>query len=765
MENIKGYINRIIYRNENNGYTVMSVDDDITCVGVFAFVSEGEYVSLEGEYVEHLSYGLQFKVENCKVIKPEDENGILRYLASGAIKGVKISTATKIVKKFGNDTFDIIENEPERLAEIKGISEKKAMDIASQVREKKNMRDAMVFLSEYGISMNLAVKIYNEYGEKLYTIIKTNPYKMADDIKGVGFKIADEIAKKCGLEPDSEFRIKSGILYKLNELLTNGNIYVPYEELKMEVEKLLGIDSVIEYDKNISELEFERKIIIKVIKKKENNDDNSNGNSSNNSVEQDEDDVIRHVYISQAFYTERYVASKLLELNVTAPVDEDAVKEKIEAIEEEENISLDEKQKQAVVESIRSGLVVITGGPGTGKTTTIKTIINFFESEHLKVRLAAPTGRAAKRMQEATGREAQTIHRLLEVNNLSDDTDSAALFERNEDNPLEEDLIIIDEMSMVDIYLMSALLKAIFVGTRVVLVGDINQLPSVGPGNVLKDIIKSNKFNVVKLEKIFRQENTSDIILDAHRINKGEKVDLDKKSKDFLFIKRQTKEEVASAMLDLIRRHLPKYVNADINEIQVLTPSKIGPLGVENLNKIFQRYLNPESDKKKEKKIGEVLFREGDKVMQIKNNYQIDWEIRNRYGVVVENGKGVFNGDVGIIKSINNYTEYIEVEFDDKRCVMYTFKEMEEVELAYAITIHKSQGSEYPAIIIPMINFPRMLMTRNLLYTAVTRAKKCVCLVGMPEVFEYMKNNNSEFVRYSSLDKRINEMYEETRDR
>lgn len=732
MEVIKGYVEKIVYRNTDNGYTVMSVNtdgEDMTCVGIFHYIGEGEYIELKGEYNDHPTYGIQLSVSEYEIIAPEDEISMIRYLGSGAIKGVKVSTATKIVNRFKKDTFRIMEEEPERLAEIKGISMKKAMEISEQMEEKKDLRKAMIFLGQYGISMTLAVKIYNYYGPGVYEVVRVNPYKMADDIDGIGFKIADEIASHVGINSDSDFRIKSGILYALQQAAANGNVYVPHDVLVYQAKELLNLADV-DLEKQLMDLSVDKRIMIRG----------------------DE------IYASNFYYTELSIARSLIDLNEKAAPDEKKIMQKLSAIEDEEGIALDEMQEKAVLEAIKCGLLIITGGPGTGKTTTIKTIIRYFESEGMEIRLAAPTGRAAKRMQEATGMDAQTIHRLLELNGNPENDSKASQFERNEMNPLEADVIIIDEMSMVDIFLMQALLKAVMPGTRLILVGDTNQLPSVGPGNVLRDIIASGAFQVVRLEKIFRQAATSDIVMNAHKINKGEKIDLAKRSLDFLFIKRNDADAIIAATLTLIREKLPAYVNADINEIQVLTPARKGLLGVERLNAILQKFLNPPEESKIEKETAGGIFREGDKVMQIKNDYQIEWEMRGKYGIATDTGMGVFNGDVGIIRRINTYTEYMEVEFEENKFVTYTFKQLDELELAYAITIHKSQGSEYPAVIMPMYPGPRMLMNRNLLYTAVTRAKKCVCMVGEPEVFMLMEANDKEQERYSGLRDRIAEL-------
>lgn len=732
MEVIKGYVEKIVYRNTDNGYTVMSVNtdgEDMTCVGIFHYIGEGEYIELKGEYNDHPTYGIQLSVSEYEIIAPEDEISMIRYLGSGAIKGVKVSTATKIVNRFKKDTFRIMEEEPERLAEIKGISMKKAMEISEQMEEKKDLRKAMIFLGQYGISMTLAVKIYNFYGPGVYEVVRVNPYKMADDIDGIGFKIADEIASHVGINSDSDFRIKSGILYALQQAAANGNVYVPRDMLVHQAKELLNLSDV-DLEKQLMDLSVDKRIMIRG----------------------DE------IYASNFYYTELSIARSLIDLNEKAAPDEKKIMQKLSAIEDEEGIALDEMQEKAVLEAVKCGLLIITGGPGTGKTTTIKTIIRYFESEGMEIRLAAPTGRAAKRMQEATGMDAQTIHRLLELNGNPENDSKASQFERNEMNPLEADVIIIDEMSMVDIFLMQALLKAVMPGTRLILVGDTNQLPSVGPGNVLRDIIASGAFQVVRLEKIFRQAATSDIVMNAHKINKGEKIDLAKRSLDFLFIKRNDADAIIAATLTLIREKLPSYVNADINDIQVLTPTRKGLLGVERLNTILQKFLNPPEESKIEKETASGIFREGDKVMQIKNDYQIEWEMRGKCGIATDRGMGVFNGDVGIVRRINTYTEYMEVEFEENKFVTYTFKQLDELELAYAITIHKSQGSEYPAVIMPMYPGPRMLMNRNLLYTAVTRAKKCVCMVGVPEVFTLMEENDKEQERYSGLRDRIAEL-------
>ena len=732
MEKLAGYVEHIIYRNADNGYTVLNLvsgEEEITCVGIFSAIAEGENIEASGDYTDHPTYGKQFKVESFEEKAPEDEEAIERYLGSGAIRGIGLALAARIVRRFKADTFRIIEEEPERLAEVKGISERKAMEIADQVNEKRDLRQAMIFLQQYGITMNLAVKVYQQYGQEVYGIIRENPYRLADDIEGVGFRTADEIAVRVGIRMDSDFRIRSGILYVLLRASTEGHTYLPEEELTRRTGQLLEVGEE-QIEKQYMDLAIERKIIMK----------------------QGENQT--QIYAASFYYMEANTATMLKQLNVSYDVPDLEIEERVRRIEKQTGMELDEHQMTAVKEAVRNGLLIITGGPGTGKTTTINTIIKYFEMEGLDIFLAAPTGRAAKRMSETTGFEARTIHRMLELNG---GVDGAAGFERNEQNPLETDVVIIDEMSMVDISLMHALLKAVAVGTRLILVGDVNQLPSVGPGSVLRDIIRSHECNVVMLTKIFRQASTSDIIVNAHKINQGEEVTLDNKSMDFFFLKRYDADVIVSVVLQLIKQKLPKFVDATPYDIQVLTPMRKGLLGVERLNGILQRYLNPPSPQKREKEHGDILFREGDKIMQTRNNYQLEWEIRTKYGLSVDKGTGVFNGDMGIVREINDFAETMTVEFDEGRMVEYPYKLLDELELAYAITIHKSQGSEYPAVVIPLLSGPSMLMNRNLLYTAVTRARKCVTLVGNEVTFAQMVQNTSQQKRYSGLCDRLKE--------
>lgn len=730
QETVNGYVDHIIYRNNDNGYTVLvlvSGGEELTCVGIFSDIAEGENIEACGTYTEHPAYGRQFSVKSFVEKAPQDEVAIERYLGSGAIKGIGLALAARIVRRFKQDTFRIIEEEPERLAEVKGISERKAMEIAEQVNGKKDLRAAMIFLQKYGITTALAVKIYNTYGQEIYGILKENPYRLADDVEGVGFRTADEIAARVGIKTDSDFRIRSGIQYTLLQASGEGHTFLPAEELTRRASELLSV-SPEAIETQYMNLAMERKIIMR------------------------EAEGVTQIYAATFFYMEANSAAMLKQLDAGFDVPDIEIEARIREIEKQTKMQLEEHQVEAVKEAVRNGLLVITGGPGTGKTTTINSIIRYFALEGYDIMLAAPTGRAAKRMSETTGFEARTIHRLLELNGGAE---GSAGFERNEQNPLETDVIIIDEMSMVDISLMYALLKAIPAGTRLILVGDVNQLPSVGPGSVLKDIIDSGLFHTVQLTKIFRQAGTSDIIVNAHKINRGEKVSLDNKSMDFFFLKRYDADKIINVTLQLVLQKLPKFVGASTYDIQVLTPMRKGLLGVERLNTILQMYLNPASEKKREKEHGNRIFREGDKVMQTKNNYQLEWEIRSKYGLCIDKGTGIFNGDMGIIKEINDFAETMTISFDEGRTVEYSYKLLDELELAYAVTIHKSQGSEYPAVVIPLLSGPQMLMNRNLIYTAVTRAKKCVTIVGNDVTFQQMIANNSQQKRYSGLKERL----------
>lgn len=742
MEKIKGYIDHIIYRNTDNGYTVLNLicgEEEVTCVGTFRTVDKGENIEAEGSYTAHPVYGEQFKVENYQIVAPDDTLSMERYLGSGAIKGVGEALAARVVKKFGKDTFRIIEEEPERLAEVKGISERKAKEIAVQVYEKRDAREAMTFLQKYGISNTLAVRIYEKYGMNLYGVMKENPYQLAEDIDGIGFKIADAIASRIGIHTDSDYRIRSGLLFTLLQAGADGHCYLPESLLLRKAGELLKLEPSL-MEAQLQNLAMDKKIVIKM---------------------PEEEGGDRKVYGMTYYYAELNCAKMLHDLNISVrdedclPSEERKILDKIGALEKELEIELDELQKKAVLESIKNGILILSGGPGTGKTTTINMIIRYFLSEEMDIFLAAPTGRAAKRMTETTGYEAKTIHRLLELNGAVSGEAKSARFEKNEENPLEADVIIIDEMSMVDIFLFQSLLRAIPVGTRLIMVGDVNQLPSVGPGQVLQDLLKSGCFPVVMLEKIFRQAQESDIILNAHRIHAGQDIALNNKSRDFFFLERSDVNVIYKHMIQLILEKLPPYVGAQPYDIQVLTPMRKGKLGVETLNGILQKYLNPPSEKKKEHMGGNTLFREKDKVMQIKNNYQLEWEVVSQYGIPIDKGTGVFNGDVGTILEISEYTRSMIIEFDEHRRVTYSFDQLDEIELAYAVTIHKSQGSEYPAVIMPLLSGPRMLFNRNLLYTGVTRARNCVTILGSSMTLREMIDNNYENRRYTGLAERI----------
>lgn len=733
MEQIEGIVENIIYQNKDTGYTVLELSTGkelLTSVGSFNSISVGENICVKGEYVNHPLYGKQLKAISFKASIPNDIVSLERYLSSGAIKGVGPSIAHKIIQTFKDDTKRVIEEEPELLSKIKGISGKKAQDIAYQFEEKRDLRDAMIFLSQYGINGTLAVKLYKVYEDEIYYIIKQNPYKLSEDVRGIGFKTADEIARKVGIEKDSEFRIKSAVEYILYLNAEKGNTYMKVMDLFNETKFLLDIEIENDYFETLlSNMVIDRRI----------------------KIEHSTD-----VYLNYYYKVEAEVAKRLLSINASvADLNyEKSTAEDFEKFFKEKNILLDEMQLLFIKKSIENGVSILTGGPGTGKTTTINGIIQFFGAKNLKISLAAPTGRAAKRMSETTGYEAKTIHRLLEVNGVVDDKDGSSHgeFLRNEENPLETDVVIVDEMSMVDISLFNSLLKAIPLNCRLVMVGDIDQLPSVGPGNVLHDIIASEKFSTVKLEKIFRQAMESDIVKNAHKVNNGEKIKLDNKSSDFFFIEESDAMHITARIWRLLSQKLPKYVDAKTSDIQVITPMKKGNLGTYKLNEDLQRALNPKAINKKEYELpnGKIL-REHDKVMQNKNDYKLDWIIKGMYDIPIETGKGVFNGDIGEVIEIDKLNKKVEVLYDENRYVKYEFTDLDEIELAYAITIHKSQGSEYPAVVIPILDVPRLLSNRNLLYTAITRAKKCVVIVGSEKALNYMIQNKNEVRRQTGL--------------
>ena len=738
-----GYVDHIIYQNSENGYAVIVVSDEkseITVTGIFRGIDIGERIRVEGMVQEHQSYGEQLRMETYEILPPDDRKSIERYLGSGAIKGVGEKLAQRIVKKFGEDTFRVIEEEPERLIEIKGISERIARQIAEQVYEKREMRRAMLFLQGYGITDKLAVKIYERYGEGLYDMLRTNPYRMAEDIDGVGFKRADEIAQNAGVLINSEYRIRCGLLYTLSQAMNAGHTCLPERILWEEGSRLLGVDQD-ELKQQLTNLVMDHKVFVR----------------------QEEKNGEMFVYSPAAYRAENQCAALLRQLDISffeegdgyLSKEESLIYDKIHRIEDESGIVLDELQRQAVWKAIQQGVMILTGGPGTGKTTTIHTMLKYFEREQMQIELAAPTGRAAKRMSEACGMEARTIHRLLEVTGAAEDGKTAG-FGRNMQYPLEADVIIVDEMSMVDIFLFQALLSAIPTGAHLILVGDVDQLPSVGPGCVLKDLIDSGCYSTVMLDKIFRQAAESDIVMNAHRIHDGKMIEIrNQESKDFYFLKREDPNVMYKHIVELVTDRLPRYVDASPLDMQVLTPMKKGNMGVETLNTILQQYINPPEKGKREHVSGDILFREGDKVMQIKNNYQLEWEVTGKFNLPLAAGMGVFNGDIGVVREINEYASVMQVEFDEGKKVNYRFEELDELELAYAVTIHKSQGSEYPAVVIPLLGVPSLLTYRNLLYTAVTRAKKCVTILGSDVIMEHMIMGENKQRRYTGLRYRI----------
>ncbi len=765
---IRAYIENIIYYNEENYYTVLEASQDgeaITVVGFFPYISAGETIEVEGDFTAHPVYGEQFSASSFHVIPPEGAGAIERYLAGGAIKGIGPALAKRIVKKFKADTFRIIEEEPERLAEVKGISEIMAMRISEQAEMKKGMRDAVMFMQQYGIGANLANRIYEKYGPALYVILQTNPYRLAEEIDGIGFRTADSIAVKMGLALDSEFRIRCGITYVLASAAAEGHTWLPKEMLTARSSELLDLD-LSDIEDYLVSLQIGGQIV---------------------TVEAESG---IQIYLAAYYYTEADIAHRLRSLAIKGEYDPVFAARRIGKIEKETGITLDEKQREAVLDSVGNGVLILTGGPGTGKTTTINALIRYYLEDHDEILLAAPTGRAAKRMTEATGAEAKTIHRMLEYTGVPTEgnatgtqasyegtfggagaapyggsgnaggagaTSGKGRFMRDEKDPLEADVIIIDEMSMVDIFLMDALLKAVVPGTRLILVGDHNQLPPVGPGNVLRDLIASGAFATVRLEHVFRQAAQSDIISNAHRIHHGEPVDLAKKSRDFLFIRSSAPDSILGAVRKLITEKLPGYIGCSSFEIQVLTATRKGALGVEALNRDLQQCLNPPGPGKKERRNGDNLLRTGDKVMQMKNDYDLEWTVYDQKGMPCEHGSGVFNGDIGRILEIDEFADTVTVVFEESRYVKYDRKQLLNLEPAYAVTVHKSQGSEYPAVVMPMFRGPHLLMNRNLLYTAVTRAKKCVCMVGLPQVFEEMEKNEDENKRFSGLRDRIAE--------
>ncbi|CEQ11295.1 DNA helicase [[Clostridium] sordellii] len=736
MEKIEGMISDIVFKNEDNGYVIAHLsneNNDVVIVGCMPTLTVGESIEVEGKWVNHKTYGTQFEVSSFMPVTPSSIEGIYVYLSSGMIKGIGEKMAKRIIDKFGVDTLDIIQNSPHRLSEVEGIGSKKIEQIAKSYEDNRELRNIIMQLSPYGITPNLCLKIYKKYKNKAVDVISRNPYKLAEDVRGIGFKVADKIAENLGIDKLSKDRIMQGILYSLNQSLASGHTYLPKDILVQESSKLLGVEKEYILD-CILGLAYDQKIHI----------EKGLGHED-------------HIYLIPYYLSENGVCKQIIKLAQSDFKDLNIdVEKEIEKVEEETGIKLANNQALAVKEAIKSGLVVITGGPGTGKTTTINTIIKVFENNEQEVLLAAPTGRAAKRMSETSNKEAKTIHRLLEMGYATDSEE--LVFLKDEEDPIKADVVIVDEVSMVDIVLMYSLLKAIKPGTRVILVGDSDQLPSVGAGNVLKDIIDSKVINVVRLNEIFRQAQESMIVVNAHRINQGLPLHLNVKGKDFFFIKKDTNEKILKEIVGLVSTRLPKFYNLDkLKDIQVLAPMRKGDLGVANLNIELQKYLNKEEKYKVEETLQKRIFRVGDKVMQIKNNYTKKWETEDKS----ESGEGIYNGDIGYIYHIDKENKIIYVLFDQTKIVSYEYSELDELDHSFCTTIHKSQGSEFPAIVIPVTWAPPMLLNRNLLYTAVTRAKKLVVLVGDVKYLEYMIRNNKTNDRHSNLSKKLNRLKEE----
>lgn len=743
MEEVKfsGEVEDIIFQNKDNGYTVFSLateDDEVTCVGVLPQIHSGEALEIRGVWKTHPVYGRQVQVQYYEKSMPTTQAGMEKYLASGLIRGIGAKTAKRIVEKFGETAFYVIEEKPDLLTDIKGITYEKAQRISETFREQHELRRAMMFLQGFDISPAYAMKIYKKYKNRTFDIVKNNPYRLADDVLGIGFKMADKMAANVGIAEDDPNRVKAAVKYVLNNAAANGDCFLPKEKLVEQAVELLGLHPLA-VENAIRELQVDSQLWQERLEE-------AGGDC---------------VYLNYYFYAEMAVAKHLLELSAEyEPADAETIAKAIARVEDETGVTLAEEQRLAVLEAMSSGVLIITGGPGTGKTTTINTILRILQEEEQEVVLAAPTGRAAKRMTEATGMEAQTIHRLLGISFVNEDSRRQS-FERDEDNPIEADVIIIDETSMVDIGLMQALLRAVERGSRIIFVGDVDQLPSVGAGNVLKDMIRSGRLNTVRLRHVFRQAQESAIIMNAHRINEGREPALNETGTDFFFMRRAYAEEVVGTIQELVAKRLPKFTGCDgLQEMQVLTPMRKGILGVQNLNQVLQRTLNPPRKDKREYTFRQTVFREGDKIMQIKNNYNMVWRCVDEWGKRTDEGTGVFNGDSGIVLSVDTDRETLRALFDDGKIVDYDFSQLEELELAYAITIHKSQGSEYPVVILPVYSGPPMLMTRNLLYTAITRAKKLVVLVGLRETVSGMIANNREISRYTGLAQRIRNLYD-----
>lgn len=732
MEQIEGIVEDIIYCNSENWYTICVIRSgrqQITIVGNMPQLAVGENITAKGNWTNHQIYGKQLKVESFERSLPTTTDSLLKYLSSGVIKGIGEVTAKRIIKKFGEETIKVLQFEPKRLSEIKGISAAKALQIGQFFMEQEQIRQTIMFLQKYGISITYAVKVWKKFGSNSIDEIKRNPYRLTDEEINIGFKIADRVAISLGIDSQSQFRIMSGIEYVLSKAVQNGHVYLPSDILVSHTSSLLNTVSEV-VENALSKMTFEESIYI-----------------------ENTFDELR-VYLSAFYKAEQNVSRKLNVLMNSTPKKEVAnLDEVLQKVEGNLNIEYTKEQLQSIQLSATESILVITGGPGTGKTTLIKGIISMFENSDMKIALAAPTGRAAKRMTEATGKDAKTIHRLLETAFSIDDAHRE--FKKNEQDPIEADVIIIDEVSMVDILLMNSLLKAVEQGTRLILVGDVDQLPSVGPGSVLYDIIESQSIETIRLNKIFRQAEESIIVVNAHRINKGQLPEENALSEDFFFVSRNNPQSTSSAILELCTTRIPeKYGLDSIRDIQVLSPSKKGDAGVHSLNTALQQRLNPPQEGLKEKSYRNVVFRENDRVMQIKNNYSLPWVIFED-GKQSTHGDGVFNGDMGIIREIDLKNSSLSVLFDDGKLVEYDFDILDELEHSYAITVHKSQGSEFPAVVIALSNIPPMLRCRNILYTAVTRARDLVILVGYRKTMEQMVSDITKRERYTSLKDRL----------
>ena len=735
MEKIQGMVSDIVFKNEENGYTIANLaneDDEITIVGCMPTLSMGESIEVEGKWINHKIYGSQFEVQSFMPVTPSSLEGIYVYLSSGMIHGIGEKMAKRIVDKFGVDTLDIIQNTPERLTEVEGIGMKKVKQIQESYEENRELRNIIIKLSPYGITPNYCLRIYKKYKEKSIEIINKNPYRLAEEVRGIGFKIADEIASKIGIDKYSPDRIMQGILFTLNQSLANGHTYLPKRVLIEQSVKILGVESSF-VEKGIMDLAYAQKVHL----------ENKNG------------EIL--VYLMMYYICENGVCKEIIKLSQHEIKDLHInIDKEIKIVEKEDNINLAKNQIEAVKEAINNGVTIITGGPGTGKTTTINTIIKIFENNDQKVVLCAPTGRAAKRMSETSNKEAKTIHRLLEMG-FATDSDELIFF-KDEEDPIDADVIILDEASMVDIILMYNLLKAVKVGTRLLLVGDSDQLPSVGAGNVLKDIIDSEVIKTVRLNEIFRQARESMIVVNAHKINNGEPLFLNVKNKDFFFLRKNTNEEIINEIIGLVSERLPKFYKFDkLKDIQVLASMRKGDLGVNNLNIELQKYLNPPEKYKQEEQFAKRTFRVGDKVMQIRNNYTKKWETEDKS----DSGEGIYNGDIGYIFHIDKDKKTVYVLFDKVKLASYKYDELDELDHSFCTTIHKSQGSEFPVVVIPIVWAPPMLLSRNLLYTAVTRAKKLVVLVGDVRYLEQMIKNNRINDRYSNLSYKLNRFIKE----